>query len=99
MIRGTTPTLTFTLPFNTSIIDVLYITFSQKDQEVFTLEKSDCILSDNVITAKLTQNQTLAFNHNSLVEIQIRVLTNDGDSLASDTIRTGVEKILKDGEI
>ena len=99
MVRGTTPTLTFTLPFNTSIIKSVYVTFSQKDQEVFTVETNNCTLSDNQLIIELTQSQTLAFTQNAVVEIQLRVLTNEDDALASNIIRTSVEKILRDGEI
>lgn len=99
MIRGTTPLLKFILPFNVSIIQLVYITFSQKGNEVFTLETSNCTLSESIISAKLTQQQTLLFKHNTPVEIQIRILTKDEDALVSNIIRTTVEKILKDGEI
>lgn len=99
MIRGTTPLLTFTLPFDTNLIKDAYITFSQQNTEIFTLENEDCTFSENVISAKLTQEHTLKFVHNTPVEIQIRVLTTANDSLASNPIKTGVEKILKDGVI
>lgn len=99
MIRGTTPTVKFTLPFDTSLIQSVYITFSQKGEELFTLVNSDCTFLENGITSKLSQRQTLALTHNAPVEIQIRVLTTDGNALASNIIRTVTEKILKDGEI
>jgi hypothetical protein len=97
-MRGTTPHLTFTLPFDTSLINVLWITFSQNNVEVFTIEKSDCQLKDDVISVKLKQKQTLMLNNEMPLEIQLRI--NDGnDALTSDIIKTTVGRILKDGEI
>lgn len=99
MIRGTTPTCTFGLPFETSIIDKLYITFYQTTSELFTLENEDCVCTGSTITADLTQTQTLLMNAEYPVSIQIRILTTDGDAIASNIIHTSVDAILKDGEI
>lgn len=99
MIRGTTPTLTFELPFSVDLIKLVYITFSQNNALVFELTNSDCELSDKTITTKLTQKQTLMFADKSNVSIQLRILTNDNTALASNIIYCNVDKILKDGEI
>lgn len=102
MIRGTTPTLTFTLPFDVNEALKLWLTFSQKHEEVFTLEKEDLNIEENVITCRLTQQQTLSLKCNTPVEIQIRVaFTNESfdDALASEIITTSMQRILKDGEI
>ena len=103
MIRGTTPTLTFTIPFEPDNIDKLWITFSQNKTEVFTVEKDAVTFDGHDIAVRMSQKQTLALNGNSMVDIQIRLSfigdPNDQDALASDIIRTSVEEILKDGEI
>lgn len=99
MIRGTTPTLTFTLPFQTEIIRSLMLTFNQCDREVFTLTKEDCILQDNTVVVNLEQSHTLKFVNNAMVEIQMRILTTDGSAIASEIVKTTVGRILKDGEI
>lgn len=99
MIRGTTPSLTFTLPFDTTNIEVLWVTFSQDNNEVFTLLKSDCVLDGNTITVNLTQSQTLSLLGNQMVHIQVRIKTSDGKALASNILTTSVQRILKDGEI
>lgn len=99
MIRGTTPTLTFRLPFETAVIDRFYITFSQYNKEVFSLDKSDCTLGSDYITVKLNQAHTLSLASNCGIAIQIRLVTTSGDALASDMIHTDVDGILKDGEI
>lgn len=99
MIRGTTPTITFTLPFDTNTLDAVWITFSQNDEEVFTLDNSEFLLNGNTITVNLTQKHTLQLTSRGKVEIQIRCKTIHGQAIASKPITTWVERILKDGEI
>lgn len=99
MIRGTTPTLTFTLPFQTDIIRSLMLTFYQCNREVFTLTKEDCVLEENTVTVNLDQAHTLMFVNNAFVEIQMRILTTDDAAIASEIVKTTVDRILKDGEI
>lgn len=99
MIRGTTPTIIFKLPFEVSIINKIYITFSQFKEEIFTVDKEGCILSENEVSVHLTQTQTLSLTHNREVEMQIRIMDNSGESLASNIMKVDVERILKDGEI
>ena len=99
MVRGTTPELIFTLPFEVSSIQKLWITFSQKNSEIFTLEKEVCTLDGTEVRVSLTQEQTLQFSSNCILEIQMRVLTLDNVALASNIIRTSVQKILKGGVI
>lgn len=95
MIRGTTPTLNFTLPFEVSIIEKLWITFSQSDLEVFTLTNERCEMNEHTIKVTLTQEETLQFKSSALVEIQLRVLDNSDTAVASDIIRVPVQRILK----
>ena len=102
MIRGTTPRLSFTVPFDPTHTKRIWITFSQNNKEVFTLEKKDCTFEDKTIHTTLTQAQTLSLVANSNVQIQLRVTFANGESdeaLASDIITTTVQRILKDGEI
>lgn len=98
MIRGTTPTLTFSLPFDVSNATKIWLTFSQNDKEVFTLNKEDLEISENAISCKLSQSQTLSFSEHFSVMIQIRAIIG-GKAFASDIMTATVGKILKDGEI
>lgn len=102
MIRGTTPLLSFGVPFEPEAAKDIYITFAQNGKEVFTLEKRDCTFEYHTINATLTQEQTLKFVCNAQIQIQIRVTFQNGDkveAMASDIITTTVQRILKDGEI
>lgn len=99
MIRGTTPQLDFSLPFDVSNIKRAWVTFSQCNHECFTLENEALTMDGSHISAKLTQEQTLLLSQNNSVEIQLRILTNNGDALASNIMKADVGRILKDGEI
>jgi len=98
MIRGTTPTLAFKLPFDTSMCSCVWVTFAQGDKEVFTKETAACSLDGDMVTVKLTQEETLSFDCKQILQIQIKALTLGGDALASDIIETSVAKCLK-GEV
>ena len=99
MFRGTTPTLRFRIPFDTSAINVMYITIAQNGEIVLDKEKDDCVLEGETITLRLTQADTLRLTEEYPVEIQMRCRLHDGNALASRTIRTTASAILKDGEI
>lgn len=99
MIRGTTPTHTFTLPFDVDLIKSLRVIYQQNDETVLIKTLTDCAVAGNVISYKLTQEETLQFAQNAKVSIQIRVLTNDGDALASRICTVGVGACLEDGVI
>ena len=99
MIRGTTPTLEFKLPFETSILAEAWVTMAQNKEVVLDKQMSECQCSGNVLTVKLTQEETLALKCNCLTEIQIRVRTVDGNALASKVMTVSPDRILKDGVI
>lgn len=99
MIRGTTPKLEFTIPFDTGQLAKAYITISQKGSIVIDKPLSEIICDGNVMSLHLTQEETLKLKADSIAEIQIRVRTNSGEALASNIIQVSTERILKDGEI
>lgn len=99
MIRGTTPTHTFYLPFEVSFIKSGRVIYSQAGEVVFIKEIAECALEENTITIKLTQEETFKFDcKKGYVYIQVRLLTTGEDALASDLIRVEVEKCL-DSEV
>lgn len=96
MIRGTTPTHTFTLPFAADILSAVHVIYAQGGAVKFKKTAADCQLDRNTITVKLTQKETLAFSDGQLVEIQIRALDASGNSIASDIMRVHVCRCLED---
>lgn len=101
MIRGTTPTLEFTLPFDTSLIAEMYITLTQNGTTTMEKTLSDCNCSGTSVSLTLTQEDTLGLRQQSRSqgEMQIRVRTTAGEALASDIMSVYIGKILKDGVI
>lgn len=78
IIQGTTPEHEFTLPFDTSLIKELRISYGQKGKEVLVKYDEDCVCSGKLIKVKLTQEDTFLFNGHSVVEVQIKALkTNE----------------------
>lgn len=84
IIQGTTPEHEFTLPFDTSLIKELRISYGQKGREVIVKYDEDCTYNDNVITVSLTQEDTFMFNSKLLVDVQFRVLTKNGQIHGND---------------
>ena len=104
--QGATPTHTFTLPFPTSLIARVKITYSQNDIEVFSKSTTDCSFDGNKIIVTLTQAETLMLNARNFkgelsdTEIQIRVVTTNEDrAVVSKIIKCDTYKALHKGVI
>ena len=99
VVRGTTPTLEFKIPFETNAIQNVYITFNQSNQNILEKTENDCIMEGKTITCKLSQTDTLLFDERLNIDIQIRIKTITDEALASNIITESVRQVLKDGEI
>ena len=101
MIRGTTPILEFTLPFDTDLLEEAYVTISQRGAVVIEKSIDECTLKRDMLSVRLSQEETLELiaQRNLRAEIQLRVLTRDGEALASNIETVDVGRILKDGVI
>lgn len=82
MIIGTTPTHTFTLPYDTNLIKDLVITYSQYDTMVFQKSLSDCTLSGNKIAVNLSKEDTTKLK-DDIYNIQIEVTTQEDKVIKS----------------
>lgn len=80
---GTTPKHTFTFPFETSLIKELKITYAQDKRIILEKYLADCEVDTDSVSYQLTQEETFLFADTLNVEIQVRVLTNAGEALAS----------------
>ena len=98
MYQGTTPTHVFTLPFDVSKIKELKITYEQSGKEVLSKKKADCTLDGKTATVVLTQDDTFKFEQYTPLNIQVRVLTMNGEALSSDIITVQVSRAL-DSEV
>ncbi len=104
MIRATTPTHTFDFgtKFNLPVeLSKVLISYYQNGSQVLEKEKSDLSWSVGrdqslVGSVTLTQAETKLFSPLYDVEIQVRVLTSEGDALAGPIVRRKVFDVLDD---
>lgn len=94
MVNGTTPTHTFTLPFDISTIKTIEIIYAQRNNALLIKKNKDIHLEGTKAIVKLTQEETFKFRHNFTVQIQLRILTTTGDALASNIYEVDCERVL-----
>lgn len=98
MMRGTTPTHTFTMPVEGAVLKNVRIIYAQNEKRILVKEGSDCKIEGNTVTVKLSQADTFLFDCKKPVEIQLRALTHGGDALNSEIMKESVERCL-DNEV
>lgn len=98
MRKGTTPTHVFALGIDAELVKDLRVVYAQNGRTIVRRDLNSCTLNGGELTVKLTQGETLRFDANKMVNIQIRVLTTGGDALASDIIAVTVDDCL-DNEV
>ena len=62
MIRGTTPTHLFRLPFDTSRIREIRILYAQGGKLLLEKTGADCVMEENTVSVTLSQEETLQFS-------------------------------------
>lgn len=95
-MRGTTPTQTFMIPFEKSLIKEVEIVYVQDDAIILTKTEKDCHIVDNTISIDLTQEDTFKFDSDSRLYIQIRILTTNGKVWGCKPKRLSVDKCFSD---
>ena len=99
MTRGTTPLLRFVLPFNADLLDTTYITMIQDGETLIEKTLEDCEKTENVLSVRLTQEETLKLESGRAMEIQVRARLKSEEAVASQIVMVPVDRILKDGVI
>jgi hypothetical protein len=79
IVRGTTPTISFGLPFSTGLLSTAFVTVKQRDKTLIEKELSDCQCDGNILTTQLTQEDTLALKIGVPAQIRLVVKTTGGD--------------------
>ena len=100
MIRGTTPIIKLKAKFDLRGWS-LYITLKQGlVSYTFENDEVEIVFEDgeSIVSFMLSQEQTLSFNENGKVEIQLRA-ANDGAAIASKIVSIEVYRILMGGVI
>ena len=93
---GTTPTHTFTIPFEKELVTDLRITYTQKKKKILTKYLKDVEIVGNDINITLTQEETFNFKKKEMVFVQLKIKTVDGQVFNSDLILMRVEPALDD---
>lgn len=99
MIRGTTPTLEFVIPFDTGQLAEAFVSLSQNETVIIDKPLAECQCNGDKLIVRLTQEETLKLECDIVTEIQIRARTLEGEAIASQIIKVNTERILKDGVI
>lgn len=101
MYRGTTPRLTFAFPDNVdlSVMSEIWVTIkSLSHKETFKMSEGKVTIEDRLVVLELTQEDTLNFT-SGLAKIQIRMLTNNDESLCSTIKELQIKDVLENGVI
>lgn len=99
IIRGTTPTMSFELPFESSIVETGFVVIKQNGVAVIEKKFSDCECGGMKVSAKFTQEETLKLVADKKAEINLVVKTLGGDRLESRSFFESIEDTSKEGVI
>ena len=99
MIRGTTPTIEFTLPFDAELLAAAFLTISQRSTVIIEKQLEEFICNGTEVKIVLSQEETLKLDDINAVEVQVRCRMKDGKVIASKIASERVDRILKDGVI
>ena len=95
--RGTTPSNSFVFDGESPAdFEEIVVTYAQRGQVLINRDKPQLSIDATTVYLRLTQVETLLFTSGVPVEIQIRVLRQDGTADASPIYRVPVEAVLND---
>ena len=84
---ATTITHYFEIPFNVSAINLAEISYEQDEKVILVKDNSECILNGNMVSCKLSQEDTLKFDFSLPLKpifVQLRVALKDGNVLGTE---------------
>lgn len=89
IFRGTTPTLTFNLPFSVSRVTYGQIAFWQDDEVLFVRDTNGAALAGERIVLTLTEGETMKLDDNGpTVSMQMRIVS--GEKILSSCVMQDV---------
>lgn len=94
MRRGTTPTHIFKLPFTTEYVSKVKIAYKQDTAVVLRKNTEDCKLEDDRVSVTLTREESLLFNSQAFVKVQLEAELREGGTLVSDIFVLRVAELL-----
>lgn len=98
LYRGTTPDVELIVPYDTRLIERVYVTWTQEGQTVLEMDVADVIVGEGKIWLPMTQEDTLAFAPGFAL-MQVRAMFSDGSAVASAPATYRIIDALKEGAI
>jgi hypothetical protein len=101
MYLGTTPTITLKINTDFDFKDVKQIWFTISSMSKKITKTIDDVILDNdnkTMSITLTQEETFYFSA-GIIEVQARILTINGEALATPIKTTSFERVLEGGVI
>lgn len=97
MRRGTTPTLIFTTPYPSELIEGGSIIFSQRGIVFMekSVEKGEVEVDDYVVKVTLTREETLAMTEVDKLKMQIDLDLRSGKNAVSNVLKETIDPYLK----
>lgn len=97
--RGCTCENFFSIPYEQDEIAAIFITYQQRG--ITKVEKTidDCTFTAGKVRVSLSQEDTLKFDDDAIIRIQIRIRLNNGIVTKSQIVETYTDNVLKDGVI
>lgn len=97
LVRSTTATQNFRLPFNYEPIGSrLLITYGQCGKILIEKTQDDAEIKENIVKIRLTQEETKLFVSSARIDVQIKILATTGEVFASKIFRINVDDALND---
>jgi hypothetical protein len=92
MVRGTTPTFTFTLPDTVDLTTAnnVYVTFAQRNGSTLTMSGDDITVSAQTVDVYLSQEQSLMFAKGNITA-QINWTYADGQRACTNIVQIPVD--------
>ena len=78
IIRGTTPTHEFELPYPLDLIEDIRIIYGQNKKALFSKSSDQCEITEGKAAVTLMQEETFLFSPNKKLEIELWVKMKDG---------------------
>ena len=97
--RGCTCRNSFKFPYVEENVETLFITYQQNKITKVEKQLSDCTFEDGKVCVHLGQDNTLSFEENVPIKVQIRVKLTDGSATKSKIMETYTDTVLKEGVI
>lgn len=91
---GTTPTHTWTFPFDTSLVAEARMIYKQSGAEILRKETEHFTMEGQKLSVTLSQEETFLFDCRTPVKIQLRVRTTGGRVLKTTPISIRITECL-----